>query len=221
MLFQALDGGLFAAALRCAKAQGGTRLWGLRRHVPHQSQSRVGSRAPGGWMEGLAGGREVCSPDLGGDEPAGWGLGRPRTHAVGPVATAWRPRHTGLSLLLGAARESEKVLSGKQTRSEKSGRSKASQNQRQWIKNEACQCAGPSGQPGSEAGRLSEVTPCPPHSSQLAWIPDPSWVSPGAPQVARSPLLPIPSSARRPQGGKAVEMEPWSQAERACQPSIN
>ena len=64
-LFQALDGDLFTAALRCAKAQGSTRLWGLRRHVPHQSQSRVGSRAPGGWMEGLAGGREVGSPDLG------------------------------------------------------------------------------------------------------------------------------------------------------------
>lgn len=54
---------------------------------PCQSQSRGGSLAPGEWMEGLVGGREVGSLDLGGDEQGG-GWGGPG-HAAGPVAMAW------------------------------------------------------------------------------------------------------------------------------------
>lgn len=76
MLFQALDGDLFTAALRCAKAQACLGSGGQGGMFPT-------SHSPdGAWMEGRAGGREVGSPDLGGGKPAGWGLGRPRTHAL-------------------------------------------------------------------------------------------------------------------------------------------
>lgn len=94
-LFQALDGGLFTAALRCAKAQASTGFWGLRRRVPHhglpQPMSVTVQRGqPGPWgVDGRTGWWERGWQPGPGRGQAGWGLGRPRTHAAGPVAMAW------------------------------------------------------------------------------------------------------------------------------------
>lgn len=47
----------------------------------------------GAWTKGRAGRREVGSPDLGGDEPAGWAGEAPDTHwpsSHGPATSAQR-----------------------------------------------------------------------------------------------------------------------------------
>lgn len=94
-LFQALDGGLFTAALRCAKAQASTGFWGLRRRVPHyglpQPMSVTVQRGqPGPW--GVDGGtgwwREVGSLDLEWDSRVGAGEA-PLTRGLGSAAMAW------------------------------------------------------------------------------------------------------------------------------------